>query len=177
VRFGRGAVGVYGADRGDVVHLGAEEDVVEGSPKHEVRMTKQIRSNDEGANAVIDENPYEAPQTPIGAGTTASSAGDRAENGFDAFRFLVSMVFTIGATLTLFGLVVFVGYILVGTEWGREFPVVLSAFCGTGFCIALVMSRITAPEALEKARRTNERVLLAFGFVFGLTYWLFEALK
>jgi hypothetical protein len=87
------------------------------------------------------------------------------------------MVFTIGAALALFGLVVFVGYILVGTEWGREFPVVLSAFCGTGFCIALVMARITAPEALEEARRTIERFSLALGFVFGLTYWLFEAIK
>jgi hypothetical protein len=79
MRFGDGAVGGVGDHGGGVVHLGVEEDVVE-SPNDEVRMTKVAAAtrspNDEGRHAVVNENPYEAPQVESGVqNATKASRG------------------------------------------------------------------------------------------------------
>jgi hypothetical protein len=125
----------------------------------------------------MDENPYEAPRVVTNARTNTESDGKRGEGVFDGGRFVVSLVFTIGAACCLFWLVVFVGYCVVGTEWGHEFPLVLSGFAGTGFCMSLLLARITVPQALEETRRTIERLLLFVGLAAGLGYWLLEAIQ
>jgi hypothetical protein len=120
----------------------------------------------------MEENPYEAPQVAVERARRPKGRRRKPTGSIDVGRFLVSLIFTAGAAYALFYFVVAIGYVIVGTELGRELAVIFSLVTGVACTVLLVFAYVATPAAMERARTMTQYVLLMASLLCGISYWL-----